>query len=49
LFFASTSPFFGYVADVYSLQQALLLSGILFFVLGGITLLFLLSKSVKSY
>jgi len=47
--FASTSPFFGYVADVYSLQQALLLSGILFFVLGGITLLFLLSKSVKSY
>lgn len=47
--FASTAPFFGYVADIYSLQQAILLSGILFFVLGGITLLFLLSKNVRSY
>ena len=47
--FASFSPFFGYVADVYSLSQAILLSGILFFVLGGITLLFLLGKSTKSY
>lgn len=47
--FASTSPFFGYVADVYSLQQAILLSGILFLIIGGISLLFLLSKNVKSY
>ncbi|MEJ6735508.1 MAG: MFS transporter [Flavobacteriales bacterium] len=47
--FASTSPFFGYVADVYSLQQALLFSGTLFLILGGSTLLFLLSKNVKSY
>jgi MFS family permease len=44
IIFASASPFFGYVADVYSLQQAMLLSGILFFVLGGATLLFLLKK-----
>jgi len=49
LVFASTSPFFGYVADVYSLHQALLFSGILFLTLGGITLLLLLSKNVKSY
>lgn len=49
IIFASTSPLFGYVADVYSLQQALLLSGILFFILGGITLLFLLNKNIKPY
>jgi len=46
---AGIFPFFGYVADVYSLQQAILLSGFLILVLGGITLLFLLSKNVKSY
>ena len=40
--FASLSPFFGYVADVYSLSQAILLSGILFLILGGITLILLL-------
>jgi len=45
--FASTSPFFGYVADVYSLQQALLLSGILFLILGGITLFFLLLSRTR--
>jgi MFS family permease len=42
LVFASTSPFFGYVADVYSLHQAVLLSGILFLMLGSITLFLLL-------
>ncbi len=44
IIFASTSPFFGYVAEIYSLQQAILFSGILFLVLGGVTLLFLLGK-----
>ena len=47
--FASTSPFFGYVADVYSLKQSLIFSGTLFLILGGTTLLFLISKNVKSY
>lgn len=47
LLFASISPFLGYFADVYSVQQALLLTGILFLVLGGITLFFLL-KSRKN-
>ena len=47
--FASISPFLGYVADVYTLPQALLFSGVLFFILGGITLLFLLNNSKKSY
>ena len=42
ILFASTSPFIGYIADIYSLQQAIFLSGILFFVLGGITLSLLL-------
>ena len=42
--FASISPFFGYVAEIYSLNQALLLSGFLFFIIGGITLLILLSS-----
>lgn len=47
--FAIISPLIGYVAEVYSLQQALLLSGILFFILGGITLFFLLKKDMNSY
>jgi MFS family permease len=45
ILFASTSPFLGYVANIYSLQQAILFSGILTFLLGGITLLFLLKKT----
>lgn len=49
ILFASISPFFGYLADVYSLHQALLFSGILFLILGGSALLFLLSKNIKSY
>jgi MFS family permease len=49
ILFASTSPFWGYVANIYSLQQAILFSGILTFLLGGITLLFLLKKDIKSY
>jgi len=49
ILFASTSPFLGYVANIYSLQQAILFSGILTFLLGGITLLFLLKKDIKSY
>jgi len=47
--FAIISPCIGYIADVYNLQQAFLLSGSLFFVLGSITLLFLLKKDMKSY
>ena len=47
--FAIISPCIGYIADVYNLQQAFLLSGILFFILGSITLLFLLKKDMKSY
>ncbi len=47
--FASTSPIFGYIADVYTLQQALLLSGALFFVIGCIVLLFLLANQHSSY
>jgi MFS family permease len=45
LIFASISPFLGYFADVYSVEQALLLTGILFFVLGGIVLIFLLKST----
>lgn len=45
--FAIISPSIGYVADVYNLQQAILLSGILFFILGGITLLFLFKKDMN--
>jgi len=44
LLFASLSPFLGYYADVYSVQEALLLSGILFFILGSIVLVLLLSN-----
>jgi MFS family permease len=47
--FASSSPLLGYVADVYSLQQALLFAGILFLVIGSITLIFTFNKSVNSY
>lgn len=49
LVFASISPFLGYIADVYTLPQALLFSSVLFFILGGITLLFLLKNSRESY
>ncbi len=49
LLFAITSPILGYVADIYSLEQALLLSAILFFVLGGITLILLLNNRKNSY
>ncbi|MGB0887997.1 MAG: MFS transporter, partial [Vicingaceae bacterium] len=48
IIFASISPIFGYVANIYSLQQALLLSGLLFFILGGFTLVFLLLLISKS-
>ena len=44
IFFASTSPFLGYVADLYSLQYALYLSGALFLFFGFIILTYLLSQ-----
>lgn len=47
LLFACLSPFLGYYADAYSVQDALLISSILFFILGGIVLLLLL-KSMRS-
>ena len=43
--FAAFAPFLGYLADSYSLQQALLFSGTLFLILGGIILILLLFKS----
>lgn len=49
LIFASTSPLLGYIADIYSLNQALLFSGLLFFFLGGVCLLLLLKNNQKSY
>jgi hypothetical protein len=45
IFFASTSPMLGYVADIYSLQNALYLSGALFFVFGLVILIFVISES----
>jgi hypothetical protein len=45
--FAVIAPTIGYVADIYSLSQALLLSGILFFTIGGLTLFFLLQVQQK--
>lgn len=47
--FASISPLLGYIADVYTLPEALLFSAILFLILGGISLLFLLQNNKKSY
>jgi len=46
LTFASISPFLGYFADVYSVEQALLITGVLFLVLGGITLILLLKSRI---
>ena len=43
--FASTSPVFGYVADLYSLQYALYLSGSLFLFFGLIVLIYLLNQT----
>lgn len=42
--FACTSPIFGYVADLYSLQYALYLSGSLFLFFGLIVLIYLLNQ-----
>ena len=44
ILFASTSPILGYVADLYSLQYALYLSGALFLLFGLIILTFLLNQ-----
>lgn len=44
ILFASTSPILGYVADLYSLQYALYLSGALFSFFGLIILIFLLNQ-----
>jgi ABC-type multidrug transport system fused ATPase/permease subunit len=46
LLFAIVSPFIGYAADVWSIQQALLLTGILGSILLAIT--FLLMRSIWS-
>ena len=44
ILFASTSPILGYVADLYSLQYALYLSGALFLFFGLIILIYLLNQ-----
>lgn len=44
ILFASTSPILGFVADLYSLQYALYLSGMLYLLFGLITLVYLLSQ-----
>ena len=49
IFFAIIGPFVGWYTDHYSLQAALLLSGIIFFILAGFTLFMQLMKlKVKS-
>ena len=42
--FASTSPIFGYMADLYSLQYALYLSGAVFLFFGLTVLILLLRQ-----
>ncbi|MGB0882787.1 MAG: MFS transporter [Vicingaceae bacterium] len=46
ILFSIVSPMIGYIAEVYTLQQAFLLSGGLFLFLGSLTLLFLLKKQI---
>ena len=46
MLFASLTPFLGYFAGVYSLRETFLFAGILFLVIGGVSLLFVL-KSAK--
>ena len=45
ILFASIAPGFGYVADLYSLQYALYLSGVLFLFFGLIILIYLLNQA----
>lgn len=44
LIFAVLGPFFGWLTDAYSLQTALMVTGILFGLISGITLLFFLKN-----
>jgi MFS family permease len=39
LTFSIVGPFVGWIADVYTIQEALLISGITFFILGGLAIL----------
>lgn len=48
LIFAVTAPFFGWIADAWSIQQAFLLSGLFFLFAGGITLVLYL-KSARGF
>jgi predicted MFS family arabinose efflux permease len=45
LLFASTAPFFGWIADAWSFQSALLVSGGMFMLLGGVTLVLFLRSA----
>jgi len=45
LFFAAITPFIGWVADIYSLQQALGLSGLIVLITGTIILVLFLKKN----
>jgi MFS family permease len=42
--FATTAPFLGHIADFYSLQQSLIVSGFIFLSLGSISLILLLNN-----
>jgi uncharacterized membrane protein YvlD (DUF360 family) len=44
LLFALTGPLLGWMKDIYSLPQALLLAGIIFLVLSGITAILFISS-----
>jgi MFS family permease len=48
IFFAIIGPFVGWYTDTFSLQAALLLSGIIFFILAAITLGIYFKNSIKS-
>jgi MFS family permease len=48
IIFSTTAPFLGYVADKYTLQQSLIVSGIIFLSLGSLSLLLLLRNRAKS-
>ncbi len=42
--FAVVAPFLGWLSDVYSVQQAFLLAGVLFFVMGAVTIFMLRNR-----
>ncbi|MFT5453421.1 MAG: MFS family permease [Enterobacterales bacterium] len=47
IIFATTAPFLGYIADHYSLQQSLIVSGIIFLTLSSFSLSLLLNNKIR--